>query len=192
MNIYVVVEGRTEHKVYRKWIPYLNPKIVYVGTAVSDITTDSFAIITGGGLPYYFQVIKNAIEDVNDANHVDRLVVVVDSENMTREEKHAELLDFINRGCQPCIAPVFIVVQHFCLETWALGNRCVGPRDPQGDALREYKERFCVYENDPELLPAHPPKYPTRAQFASVYLKTMLKDRDAHLSYSKPVFDTIM
>jgi hypothetical protein len=76
-------------------------------------------------------------------------------------------------------------VQHFCLETWALGNRRVGPRNPTSQKLKEYKQVFCVYENDPELLPAYPPRYTIRARFAKVYLKAMIQDRYAHQSYSE-------
>jgi len=185
MNIFVTVEGKTELRVYKKWIPFVNPNMTYAGNKVFDLTTDSFAIISGDGYPQYLDVIKNAIEDINSVNNVDRYVIAVDSEEMARVEKLAELQSFIEDECDSCKAPIFIVVQHFCIETWALGNRHLGPRNPSSEKLKRYKEFFCVYENDPELLPAYPTRYSTRAQFAENYLDTMLKDKVPRLNYSK-------
>jgi hypothetical protein len=184
MNIFVTVEGKAEVQVYKRWIPYINPQITYAGYSVFDLTTDSFAIVSGRGFPYYLEVIKNAVEDVNNADNVDRLVIAVDSEDMTRREKYAELWSFVDKECAPCAVPIIIIVQHFCLETWALGNRRSGPREPQSEKLKEYKSFFCVYENDPELLPPYRPRYRTRAQFAKSYLKAMLNDWNKNLSYS--------
>jgi hypothetical protein len=186
MNIFVTVEGKAEDKVYKRWIPYVNPQITYAGRLVSDLTTNSFAIVSGRGFPYYFRVMRDAIEDVNAAGNVDKLVIAVDSEDMTREEKLAELWEFVRdeNECPPCAVPINLVVQHFCLETWALGNRRVGPRNPASQKLQEYKQTFCVYENDPELLPPYPPRHRTRAQFAKAYLKAMINDWNKQQSYS--------
>lgn len=177
MNIFVTVEGKTELRVYKKWIPFVNPNMTYAGNKVFDLTTDSFAIISGDGYPQYLDVIKNAIEDINSVSNVDRYVIAVDSEEMARVEKLAELQSFIDNECDSCKAPISIVVQHFCIETWALGNRHLGPQNPS-------KEFFCVYENDPELLPVYPTRHSTRAQFAKDYLDTMLKDKVPKLNYS--------
>ncbi len=184
MNFFVVVEGKAEGKVYKRWIPYVNPHVSYAGTSISDLTVNSFAIISGQGFPYYLEAIRNSIEEINEIGNVDKLVVAADSENMMREEKLDELEDYIRSECAQCSIPICIVVQHFCFETCALGNRRLGPRSPRSLELRRYKEFFCVYENDPELLPPFPPKYRTRAQFAKAYLKAMLKDRNAIVSYS--------
>lgn len=150
---------------------------------IFDITDNHFAIIAGGGYPNYFDIIEAAIEDVNSAGNIDRLVIAIDSEDMSFEEKHREVLDFVRN--KPCAAPIFIVVQHFCLETWALGNKRVGPRNPRNPALRKYKEVFNVLANHPELLPPYPPAGLNRAQFAEVYLRAMLNDKHKNLSYSK-------
>jgi hypothetical protein len=61
MNIFVIVEGRAEAKVYKRWIPYVNPQITYVGRSVSDLTTDSFAIISS--LPDTFSLKPTAALD---------------------------------------------------------------------------------------------------------------------------------
>ncbi len=185
MNIFVTVEGKVELRVYKRWIPFVNPKMTCAGNKVFDLNTDNFAIISGGGYPQYLDVIRDAIADINSVDNVDRYVVAVDSEEMARVEKLAELQSFIENECDSCTVPIYIVVQHFCIEAWALGNRRVGPRNPQSEKLKRYKEFFCVYENDPELLPTYRPRHSTRAQFAADYLDTMLKDQVPKLNYSK-------
>ena len=53
-----------------------------------------------------------------------------------------------------------IIIQHFCLETWALGNRVIITRNPISASIREYRKYFDVLVDDPELLPGYPKQYP--------------------------------
>ena len=183
MNIFVVVEGEVGEKyVYEKWIPLVNPELSLVKN-IFEIGDNNFAIICGGGFPNYFEVIENAIQDVNAVDNIDRLVVSVDSEEMTYADKLNEIEDFLSD--KVCSAQLKIIIQHFCLETWALGNKRVGPRHPKNSTLRNYKMFFNVLDKDPELLPAYPPKNWNRAQFALRYLRSMLNDKNKHLTYTK-------
>lgn len=169
MNMFVVVEGEIgERRVYEKWIPFVNPKMIWV-ESIFDISENNFAIIAGGGYPNYFEVIENAIDDVNSADTVDRFVIAVDSEEMTFDEKYLEISGFLAN--KKCSASMFIVIQHFCMETWALGNKHVGPRNPCTEILKKYKNFFNVLADDPELLPGYPPADLNRAQFAEKYLR---------------------
>jgi len=137
MNVFVVVEGEVgEVRVYKSWIPLVNNEITYVSD-VFAIRKNNFSIISGYGYPNYFDVIENAIEDVNGLENIDRLVVAVDSEELSFEEKYCEISDLLRM--KRCNSPTFIIIQHFCLEAWALGNRRVGPRNPRHPILREYK-----------------------------------------------------
>lgn len=183
MNVYVVVEGELGTiRVYKKWIPLVNPNLVYVDT-IFDISNDNFSIFGAGGYPYYYDVIEDAIADVNNVGNIDRLIIAIDSEDLSYEDKYQEVSNLITG--KACSASIYIVVQHFCLETWALGNRRVGPRNPRTLKLRGYKTFFNVLTNDPELLPAYPPESLNRAQFAYKYLRAMLNDRQRGLTYTK-------
>jgi hypothetical protein len=183
MNIYVVVEGMVgERKVYQHWIPLVNPSLSYV-PHISDIEHDHFSIIAGGGYPQYYDVVENAIADVNDYGNIDRLVIVVDSEEMGYDEKHAEVKERVSR--LRCVAAICIVIQHFCLEAWALGNRVIIRPNPHCPRLREYKRFYNVRVDDPELLPAYPPEELNRAQFAAKYLRRALNDKYRNLTYTK-------
>ena len=180
MNIYVVVEGKSEKPVYRKWIQFLNSNLTYVND-IFEIRNNNFSIISGSGYPQYFKVIKNAIADVNNVGNIDRLIIAIDSEDMTCNEKYNEVYNQIKD--ENCIAQLYIIVQYFCLETWALGNKQVGPRNPHNSKLLVYKKTFNVLDKDPELLPSYPPEELNRSHFALKYLKLMLKEK--HLTYTK-------
>jgi hypothetical protein len=182
MNIYVVVEGRAEKKIYKSWIPLVNPNLSFVDH-ISSVSNNNFIIVTGGGYPQYFSVIDSAISDVNDTNLFGRLVISIDSEDMTHEEKRSEVLNHLAE--HECSTEVKVVIQHFCFETWALGNRRLVRKEPRTPDLRMYKRLFNVRANDPELLPAHPEKSLNRSQFAFKYLRAALFDRYKNLSYSK-------
>jgi hypothetical protein len=181
VNIYTVVEGEIgERYVYEKWIPFINPTLSFVND-IFEIKNDNFAIIAGMGLPFTFEVIEDAIQDVNTVGNIDRFVIAIDSEDMSFDEKLEEVREFL--ADKPCIAEIKIIIQHFCLETWALGNKKVGPRKPKDLTLSEYKRVFNVLEKDPELLPAY--KGLNRAQFALIYLRKMLNDKNRNLTYTK-------
>lgn len=183
MNIYIVVEGEVgEKKVYEYWVPLVNPSLSHV-QHISNIAHNNFAIIIGAGYPQYFEVIDAAIADANDYGNIDRLVVAVDSEEMTYDEKYDEIYRHVSG--QKCLAEVRIVVQHFCLEAWALGNRVIIRRDPQSSKLREYKRFYNVLVKDPELLPGYQPEELNRAQFAEKYLRRALNDKYRNLTYTK-------
>ena len=182
MNLYVVVEGECEKTIYAKWIPLVNPTLTQVAD-LSGLVKDNFFIVSGGGFPRYYSVIENAIADINEANNIDRLVIAIDSEDQDYEEKYNEVMEFVSQfGCEK---QIFFVVQHFCLEAWALGNRTMLRRNTSNPRLREYLRCFDVTKADPELLPPYPLDDLNRAQFAERYLRTMINDRYTSLTYSK-------
>lgn len=182
MNIYIVTEGKAEKIVFQSWIPLVNPSLSYI-TNLDDLANDNFYIISAMGYPYYFNIIENAIQDVNNLGRFDRLVLSIDSEDMTRQDKYDEIYEFVSR--LNCITEIIVVIQHFCFETWALGNRKLFRTNPSHSKLREYKRLFNVKTNDPELLPSKPDEEMNRAQFAEKYLRLALNDRFRNLSYIK-------
>ena len=182
MNIYVVTEGKVESIVYRYWIPFVNPCL----SQVDDFTKvygNNFYIVSGMGYPDYLDIIENAILDINNMRKFDRLVISIDSENMTRQEKYDEIGAFVLH--KPCTAEIRIVVQHFCFEAWALGNRRIVRPHPTSSRLREYKQLFDVRSRDPELLPHKLDENLNRAQFAEKYLRLALNDKFRNLTYTK-------
>lgn len=181
MNYYVIVEGEVEKKVYKEWIKFLNPTLDFV-EKVSQLDGDKFYIISGHGYPYYLDMIEDAVEDIRNIEGETRLVISVDSEDFTRHEKFSEIDDHVRALNAPGL-DYRVVVQHFCFEAWALGNKKIGPRNPSNAELRRFKAIYDVFEDDPELLPAFEGN--NRAQFALLYLRRVISDRSPRLTYSK-------
>jgi hypothetical protein len=182
MNIHVVVEGeRGAAKLYEIWVPLVNPSLTYV-PHISYIANDNFSIVGGGGYPQYLEIIDAAIDDVNNYRNIQRLVIGVDSEEYSYQEKYREMENHIRSS--PCSAEIRIVVQHFCLETWALGNKVIVTHS-HSDVLRKYINFFNVRVKDPELLPGYSEEELNRAQFAAKYLKYALNNKYKELTYSK-------
>jgi hypothetical protein len=181
MNIYVVAEGPSEKKIYSNWIPAVNNLLSLI-ESVDAVYENNFYIIHAGGYPAILQAIENAIEDIREYPQFTRLVISVDSDELSREDKFKEMFDFINE--KKIKFDVRIIVQHFCLETWALGNKRIIRAISQNAKLIEYRKLFDVREQDPELLPALEKEQFTRSQFAKKYLRLMINDRRNTMSYS--------
>ncbi|MBA3062838.1 MAG: hypothetical protein FP833_07835, partial [Atribacteria sp.] len=183
MNYFIVVEGKkVEPHVYNKWISYLNPKLHPINH-ISEFKEDNYLIFPGYGYPFYFEVISNAIQDVLHNPIIDYLIIGIDSEEMTYEEKYQEIHDFISDYVDKI--NIIIIVQHFCIETWALGNRLIIKRNLENTLLKRYMRYFNVVSNDPELLPPLEQEQLNRSQFAEKYLRKALNDRYRNLTYSK-------
>jgi len=182
MNIYVVTEGEAESKIYKHWITYINPNIEYTDF-IDKVDINKFYIVSGSGYPYYLGIIEDAISDVNEHEIFDRLVITVDSDEMTRDEKYLEIHDFISD--KYCRVEIKIVVQNFCIETWGLANRSLIRKNPNLQRLRRYLGIFNVRERDPELLPANDEENVNRSQFAYKYLRAAFNDRYRNATYTK-------
>jgi len=182
MNYYIVVEGQAEKHVYKSWIPLINPHLSYVDN-FSDVSYNNFYIVSGNGYPYFFKIISNGIEDVNNSKLFQKLIIAVDAEEMSYEEKYREIDNYIQKFS--CSCPISIIIQYYCLETWGLGNRSVPKRNTTDTTLQTYFNFFNVIQEDPELMPSIDSEKFTRSQFAYSYLKKIINDRNSKLSYSK-------
>ena len=182
MNIYLTTEGVCEKQVYSYWVPLINSDLNHV-QYYSDISIDSLYIVSGNGYPAYFQLIEDAVEDVSSNPNIDRLVITIDSEDDTRETKYDEINKYVTNLGKPL--DYVIVVQHFCFETWALGNKKIVRRNTTDAVIRSYRSLFDVLHNDPELLEGNEEEGLNRSQFAEKYLRCLLNDKFRNLTYSK-------
>jgi len=183
MKYYIVVEGKCgERKVYPAWLSYLNKSLVQTFD-ITDKSPDTYYLVSGNGYPHYFRIIDNAINDVNQTANFDFLIVAVDSEENSLHDKYNEIYNYINGKLTS--SQFKIIIQHPCLETWALGNQIVFRRHPHDEKLRQYIKFFDVRTKDSSFLPAFPPENLNRAQFAFSYLKTILSERYKNLIYTK-------
>ena len=100
---------------------------------------------------------------------------------MSKDDKFLEISNYILG--KPCIADICILIQHFCIEAWALGNRTIIRRNPSDTELKTYLRIYDVRSNDPEQLPFY--NQYTRSQFALRYLHKAVNDLNSRLTYSK-------
>lgn len=174
MNIYVVVDGEyATKKIYQQWIPFVNQALKSVDY-ITDITNNNFIVYASkNGYPGIWNLTDNAINDANKHQNIDRLVICLDSE----DESHEQMLTKVQQRLKDkvCNAEIKIVIQHFCLETWFLGNVNLFRGKTKDKELLEYYTKFDVRINDPADLPDYKPKHKNRANFAYYYLRAGIK-----------------
>lgn len=184
MNIYLVVEGSSVEKtVYPEWIKLLKPELQQVND-LHQIKENNFYLVSGNGYPNYLQVIEDAIADVNSEPAFDRLVISVDSEDMTYAEKHTEIAEHVQK-CSPK-KDTRIIVQDCCFETWCLGNLRNYTRAPQNSDLRDYQTFYDVSQFDPELMDSMKPNVFNKAQFHNRYLSLLCQEKGQFYTKSNP------
>lgn len=130
---------------------------------------------------------KSAILEVNDNLVYDYLIVCLDTDESTIQERQAELDKYIqkyadegvvlNEHCQ-----LKLVAQNRCIETWFLGNRKVYSSNPNNEPLISYTRYYNVKVNDPELMGNYAEHF-TYQDFHHQYLRKMLREK--RLGYSK-------
>jgi len=188
VNIYLVVEGVSESKVYPEWIKQVNSDLARV-SYIDEVVENNFLLVGGGGYPYIFQLIDDAIEDTNNNLQFDRLVIALDSEDIDMEVRYQEIDAYIQSKAPR--VEVKVIIQHFCFETWALGNIKIGPKNPSNVDLKAYKEIHNIITQDPQELPKLESENLNRAQFAFKYLKLAIRDKGNHITYSKNKPDVV-
>lgn len=181
MNLYFVVEGkRTEKTLYKYWIPYLCPNL-YLVSHISELTKENFCIISGGGQPGYFEIIRKSVLDIKSLNNVDYLFICVDSEDLSYNDKWEQIENFLSDRCAAVDCQIIIIIQNHCIETWLMGNRRININNASDPELINYREYYNVNVDDPEDL--EPIDHRSIGQFTVRYLKLMLKEKG--VSYSK-------
>ena len=141
---------------------------------LDQYSKDNFYIFFGKGQPAFWERVGRAVEDVHQIKGIDRLVIGFDSEDKSCDEKLSEAKEYVDSLA--CKVEVRFIVQHFCIETWLLGNRDIFRKKANNKELREYYTRFNIRDGDPEDLPDYRAKSMNRAQFAYDYLRLGIRD----------------
>ncbi len=187
MNLYFLVEGRrTERKVYPSWLSHLLPQFSKVDR--HDLAVDNhYYLISGEGYPSLLHHLRDAIANVNRSQAFRYLVVCLDADEATIEDRVLEIEDYLSReqlhlgDCK-----LEIVVQNRTFETWFLGNRrIVSAAGIQSQILRNYVEFFDVRSDDPERMGIHS-DFRTHAAFHAEYLREAFAEKGLRYSKSNP------
>ncbi len=183
MNYYIVCEGaKTEPIVYESWIPIINSSLTRVNSCF-QLQNNNFYILSGLGYPNYFNVIKNSIDDIICNNINAKLIIIVDSEDFTFQEKDTEIRDFIF-DYKSNFNNYEIIVQVPCIEAWGLGNRKFISNKPNSLKLNELLLHYNVRSLDPEFISEYDEF--NKAQTAGFYLKEAAKEKRQTYNKNNP------
>ncbi|MEB3884515.1 hypothetical protein [Lyngbya sp. CCY1209] len=187
MNIYFLVEGRsTEKKIYPKWLEYLIPELERVDYHDQAIK-NNYYIISGRGYPnILYDGLDNAINKINETNNYDYLVICVDVDEDTVDERVIYIQNFIkDRNINLGGTEIIIIAQNRCIETWLLGNRKIfDSRQPQEYPLSDYVSYYDVSQNDPELMGQYNMK--NHADFHFEYLREIFIAKNIIYTKKRP------
>lgn len=184
MNLYFLVEGKTEKKLYPKWIEYLIPSLKRIDTP-NKADRNCYYLISGGGFPGLLDNhLVDSTQDINDAGNYDYFVIALDSDEVTIDERIEEIKKrIIDENISIGNCELKIIVQNRCIETWLLGNRNVFSRRPTTPELIECIKFYNVFEENPELMSSPSTFQDTISIFHSEYLKLMLAEKN--IKYTK-------
>lgn len=182
MNLYFLLEGRrSEPQIYAAWLPIVAPIFRRV-PRYDLVTRNSYFLFTADGYPGILtKHLPNAVRDVNAVGKYDFLVVVLDADEASVDERHSEIVKALSetplKGTE-----LVMIVQNRCLESWLLGNRRIIARTPEDPILQKYVDFYDVSSLDPELMPCHP-DFRTHSQFHHAYLRRAFAAKE--ITYSK-------
>lgn len=191
MNIYMLMEGETEPKLYPTWLSFIAPNMKQI-TNISNINQDNFYVISGKGYPRLLtNTLKAAITDICQSTKFDELWVMLDTDDCTVEDREQEVLDKVasiladNPILKLGSCQVHVIAQKVCIETWGLANERIFPHRNITSELKPFYDHYDVSGHDPELM-LQPTSFESSiGEYHYRYLKTMLRARSEKLNYSK-------
>ncbi|MDM8520453.1 DUF4276 family protein [Anaerolineales bacterium HSG6] len=153
MNLYFLVEGQTEAKIYSKWLQYLLPDFERVKSH-NRVSHKNYYLFNAGGFPsIIYKHLPNAIREVNTAGKFDYLVMCFDADENSvteREDEVVRCLEKKNLFLEN--TQLILVIQNRCIETWLLGNRAVSNGVRRKKDLKKYTKFYNVALRDPEKM----------------------------------------
>lgn len=180
MNLYFVVEGKTESEVYPAWLSYLLPELHPVKKS-EQAERNNYFLVSGGGYPSMYEMIEAAIEEIHLSNNYNYLVICLDADENSVHEIQQEVQEEIknfsaSKKFYLKKTTPRIIVQNRCIETWLLGNSKIYPRQqPNSQDLLAYTKYYNVSINCPELMGKN--NFNTHSQFHTDYLKKIFVER---------------
>jgi hypothetical protein len=160
------VEGeKTEVKIYSKWLEHLFPQLNFVAKP-ENITTNCCWMIASKGYPPPDGLIKGLMADIKKFGNIDHFFICFDSEKYTYQERFEEVktkldeakIDVVDSSIK---TKFHIIIQHCCIETWALGNAQLPTESTcihNSLKLKEFINFYNVLIDDPELMSCCPSK----------------------------------
>jgi len=187
MNLYFLVEGTSELRVYPKLIEYFLPNLSRVKYA-NDAIENNYFLMSGKGCDSMLSnYLANSIKDVNACDNYDILVLSIDADSLSVQERIAEVNNFIRKNdlkLHDCSLEV--IVPNKCFDTWFLGNRKVYFDISTHPEFIYFANFYNVSENDPELMKKPPYFNGSISVYHYEYLRQMLRETKPSYTKKKP------
>jgi len=190
LNVYFLVEGeKTEPQVYPQWLSHLVPKLSRVKFA-QDAKENNYYLLSGMGSPRLLtNELANSVAEINELGNYNYLVLVIDADDMTAQDKINEVEQHIkienivlNSHCQ-----LRVITQKYCMETWFLGNRKVYTKTlGKNNDFYHHAKFYDVTQQDPEFMTKLSGFDKSVSIYHETYLRKMLAEKNIRYSKSNP------
>jgi len=153
MNLYFLVEGQTEARLYPRWLKYLLPDFKRV-KSFRKADYMNYYLFSAGGFPgIVHKHLSNAVREVNEAGNYDYLIMCFDADENTVAQREDEVVRALERkNLYLENTQLMLVIQNCCIETWLLGNRNLYSRNNGHRELKKYIQFYDIIHRDPEKM----------------------------------------
>lgn len=192
MNFYFLLEDEKSFlKVLPKWLEYID--FGYKRMAdIQEIQENNYILQSGQGVT---QLVTKALFDTIDTiilnpGKIDKLVVILDAEEMEVDKRKQEVIDKINNhyNNRKMEFDIIILVCNRCFETWLLGCKGLYPKETveRDSFFYPYYNHYNIEECNPEAMLAPEMVDETTAKYHFHYLHELLRYKKIRYSKSNP------
>ncbi len=200
MNLYFIVEGSTESEFYPRFLEYYFENSLTRVNFACDAKENNYYLLNSGGCNFLYSgsqipknsdaSLKNAIKEVNSNPIFNYLIVCIDADELTIQERSNEFDKYINEYKKEGISlskncEFQLIIQNKCLETWFLGNEKMFKKNPKDEPYLSYTKYYNVKKDDPEKMGNFNDTF-TYQDFHLQYLRVMLRERKNIYKKEKP------
>lgn len=191
MNYYFLLEDeKSLLKVLPYWLEYMEFNCIRVPD-ISQVIDNNYILQSGQGIT---QLITKVLFDTIDTiqcnpNKIDKLVVILDSESISVEQRKNEVADKIKEkyNIDALSFEIVIIVCNHCFETWLLGKTELYPQLVEKESyFYPYYTHYNIGICDPEnmLPPLHLNE--TIAQYHFHYFHELMRYKRLRYTKKKP------
>lgn len=192
MNFYFLLEDEKSFlKVLPKWLEYIDFGYKRVAD-IQEIQENNYILQSGQGVT---QLVTKALFDTIDTiilnpGKIDKLVVILDAEEMEVDKRKQEVIDKINNhyNNRKMEFDIIILVCNRCFETWLLGCKGLYPKETveRDSFFYTYYNHYNIEECNPEAMLAPEMVDETTAKYHFHYLHELLRYKKIRYSKSNP------
>lgn len=192
MNFYFLLEDEKSFlKVLPKWLEYIDFGYKRVAD-IQEIQENNYILQSGQGVT---QLVTKALFDTIDTiilnpGKIDKLVVILDAEEMEVDKRKQEVIDKINNhyNNRKMEFDIIILVCNRCFETWLLGCKGLYPKETveRDSFFYPYYNHYNIEECNPEAMLAPEMVDETTVKYHFHYLHELLRYKKIRYSKSNP------